>query len=67
VVVKQYAGKRVVSVETRVAHGSRKTVSKGLRRLGHTQINTSAVERSNLTARSMNADQVRRRGKGGEG
>jgi IS1 family transposase len=59
-VVKRYSGKRVVGVETRVAHGTRKCVLKGLRRLGHETLNTSAVERSNLTARSMNAYQVRK-------
>jgi hypothetical protein len=40
---------------------SKKTASRGLHRLGHEVINTSAVERSNLTARSMNAYQMRKR------
>lgn len=43
-----------------MAHGTKKCVLKGLRRLGHEMVNTSAVERSNLTARSMNAYQVRK-------
>jgi IS1 family transposase len=59
-VVKQYSGTRVISVETRVAHGTKKCVLKGLRRLGHETVNTSAIERSNLTVRSMSAYQVRR-------
>jgi hypothetical protein len=43
-----------------VAHGTKKCVLKGLQRLSHETVNTSAVERSNLTARSMNAYQVRK-------
>jgi IS1 family transposase len=59
-VVKRYSGRRVTNVETRVAHGTKKCVLKGLRRLGRGTVNTSAIERSNLTVRSMSAYQVRR-------
>lgn len=59
-VIKRYSGRRVTSVEARIAHGTKKCVFKGLRRLGHETINTSGIERSNLTVRSMNAYQVRR-------
>jgi IS1 family transposase/ribosomal protein L37AE/L43A len=59
-VVKTRQGKRIVQVETRLAHGSKKTFKQGLERLGYKQGNTSAIERFNATARGMNAFQVRR-------
>ena len=60
VVKKEYKGKRLVGVNTLIAHGTKKRVLKGLKRMGDFKINTSAVERSNLTNRSMNAYQVRK-------
>jgi IS1 family transposase/transposase-like protein len=60
VLVKQHSGSRLVSLDVRVAHGTKKRVREGLESLGYTVVNTSGVERSNLTARSMNAYQVRR-------
>jgi IS1 family transposase len=60
VVNKIYKGKRLVSVEHFIAHGTKKRVEKGLKHMGDVKINTSAIERSNLTNRSMNAYQVRR-------
>jgi IS1 family transposase/transposase-like protein len=59
-VVKQRRGKRVVKVEIRYAHGSRKRVEQELARLGYTTPNTSAVERRNGTARTMDACSVRK-------
>lgn len=60
VVNKVYKGKRLVSVDSYIAHGTKKCVERGLKRMGDFKINTSAIERSNLTNRSMNAYQVRR-------
>jgi hypothetical protein len=60
VVKKEYKAKRLVAVNTLIAHGTKKCVLKGLKRMGDFKINTSAVERSNLTNRSMNAYQVRK-------
>ena len=60
VVKKEYKGKRLVGVTTMIAHGTKKCVTKGLKRMGDEKINTSTIERSNLTNRSMNAYQVRR-------
>lgn len=59
-VVKHRQGKRVVKVEVRYAHGSRKRVQRELNRLGYSIPNTSAIERRNGTARSMNACMVRK-------
>lgn len=59
-IVKHREGARVVKVEVRFAHGSRKCARLGLQRLGYTQFNTSAIERRNATARRMVAYQVRR-------
>jgi hypothetical protein len=49
-----------VAVEHYIAHGTKKCVKKGLKQMGDFKINTSAIERSNLTARGMNANQVRK-------
>lgn len=59
-VVKRHRGSRLVSVEARVAHGTKKRVREGLDHLGYGVVNLSGIERSNLTARGMNAYQVRR-------
>jgi IS1 family transposase len=59
-VMKKRVGHRVVGVETRLVHGTKKALREALVRLGYTTVNTSAVERFNGTARSMNATQVRR-------
>ncbi len=58
-IVKQREGQRVVAVEIRYAHGSRRCVQRILKQLGYTTPNTSAIERRNGTARRMNAHQVR--------
>jgi hypothetical protein len=58
--VKQYKGNRVVSVDQRLTFGSKKTLNKGLKRLGNTTGNTRAIERFNGTNRGMNAFQVRK-------
>jgi IS1 family transposase len=60
VVRKVYQGKRLVEVQSEIAHGTKKCVERGLKRMGDVKINTSAIERSNLTNRSMNAYQVRK-------
>ena len=60
VVKKEYNGKRLIGVKTMIAYGTKKCVAKGLKRMGDEKINTSTIERSNLTNRSMNAYQVRR-------
>jgi IS1 family transposase/transposase-like protein len=59
-VVKQRQEKRVVNVEVRYAHGSKVRVHRELQRLGYTKPNTSAVERRNGTARTMDACSVRK-------
>lgn len=59
-VVKQRRGRRMVKVELRYAHGSRKRVQRELTRLGYHTPNTSAVERRNATARRMDACSVRK-------
>jgi IS1 family transposase/transposase-like protein len=59
-VVKQRRGKRVIKVEPRYAHGSRRRVQRELTRLGHQMPNTSAIERRNATARRMDACSVRK-------
>jgi IS1 family transposase len=58
--VKQYKGNRVLSVDERLTFGSKKTLNKGLKRLGYRTGNTSAIERFNGTNRGMNAFQVRK-------
>lgn len=59
-IVKHREGQRVVKVDIRYVHGSKRTVSQALERLGYTKPNTSAIERRNGTARRMSAHQVRR-------
>jgi IS1 family transposase/transposase-like protein len=59
-VVKERQGSRVISVETRLAHGSWKRVQQELDQLGYTTPNLSAVERQNGTSRRMNAYLVRK-------
>lgn len=59
-IVKQRIGNRVVAVDIRYPHGSRRVVQRVLDYLGYSVPNTSAVERRNGTARRMAAHQVRR-------
>jgi IS1 family transposase len=59
-VVKRRLGKRLLSVDIRLAHGSWKRVERELRRLGYQQPNTSAIERRNATARRMDSCSVRK-------
>lgn len=59
-IVKHRVGRRVVKVDIRQAHGSRKFAAQMLRQLGYTSFNTSAIERYNGTARRMSAYQVRK-------
>ena len=59
-IVKHRQGQRVVQVEIRYAHGSKRCVQRVLEQLGYTTPNTSAIERRNGTARRMNAHQIRR-------
>lgn len=59
-IVKHREGQRVLAVDIRYVHGSRRCVQQVLDDLGYTTPNTSAIERRNGTARRMNAHQVRR-------
>jgi IS1 family transposase len=59
-IVKHRQGQRVVAVDIRYAHGSRRCVQQALDQLGYTTPNTSAIERRNGTARRMSAHQVRK-------
>lgn len=59
-IVKRRAGGRVVQVDIRYTHGSRKRVHQALEYLGYHTPNTSAIERRNGTARRMSAHQVRK-------
>jgi IS1 family transposase/transposase-like protein len=59
-VIKQRRGRRMVKVELRHAHGSRKRVHRELTRLGYQTPNVSAIERRNATARRMDACSVRK-------
>jgi IS1 family transposase len=59
-IVKQREGQRVVEVDIRYVHGSKRCSHRVLEQLGYTTPNTSAIERRNGTARRMNAQQVRR-------
>lgn len=59
-IVKHREGQRVVEVDIRYAHGSKRCVQRVLAQLDYTTPNTSAIERRNGTARRMNAHQVRR-------
>src|SRR5258706_10023885 len=59
-IVKHRQGQRLVKVDIRYVHGSKRCVHRVLEQLGYTTPNTSAIERRNGTARRMNAHQVRR-------
>ena len=59
-IVKHREGQRVVKVDIRYAHGTKRTVAQALEYLGYSKPNTSAIERRNGTARRMSAHQVRR-------
>ena len=59
-IIKRREGTRVVEVDVRHTHGSRKRAAQALDALGYTQPNTSAIERRNGTARRMNVYQVRK-------
>ena len=58
--LKKREGGRVVRVEVVYTHGTRKRVEQGLAALGYQQINTSAIERRNGSARRMSSFQIRR-------
>ena len=59
-------GRRLVRIETQIAHGSSKRVARELARLGFEKANTSTIERRNGTARTrrvrpwMDATSVRK-------
>ena len=59
-IIKRREGRRVVQVDIRSTHGSRKRGQQALEYLGYSTPNTSAIERRNGTARRMSAHQVRR-------
>jgi IS1 family transposase/transposase-like protein len=59
-IVKQRIAHRVVRVDIRYTHGSRKRAHQALEALGYQQANTSAIERRNATARRMAVYQVRK-------
>jgi IS1 family transposase/transposase-like protein len=59
-IVKRREGARVVEVDVRYTHGSRKRAWQALDALGYTHPNTSAIERRNGTARAMSIYQVRK-------
>jgi len=59
-IIKRREGYRVVQVEIRYSHGSRKRAQQALDRLGYQQPNTSAIERRNATARRMAVYQIRK-------
>jgi len=59
-IIKRREGARVVEVDVRYTHGSRRRVGQALDALGYTQPNTSAIERRNGTARRMSIYQVRK-------
>lgn len=59
-VVKHRQGNRVVGVDIHYTHGSKKRVLQELQKLGYTTPNTSAIERRNATARSMDSCAVRK-------
>ena len=50
-VMKHRKGRKLVTVEVRVAHGSQKRINLELKRLEYNIANTSAIERQNGTAR----------------
>jgi len=51
-------GRRLVRVETKIAHGSSKRVARELSRLGFSQANISAIERRNDTARTRSSNEA---------
>ncbi|MDE0099906.1 MAG: hypothetical protein OXM87_09920, partial [Truepera sp.] len=57
-VCKTRQGRRLVRVETRIAHGSSKRVARELSRLGFSQANTSTIERRNGTARTRSSNEA---------
>jgi IS1 family transposase len=59
-IVKRRLGKRLLSVDIHLAHGSHKRLARELRRLSYNKPNTSAIERRNATARRMDACSVRK-------
>ncbi len=59
-IIKHRQGRRVVDIEIRFTHGSRKRVQQAFNHLGYTTPNTSCIERRNGTARRMSAYQTRR-------
>ena len=59
-IIKHRRGRRLVDVEIRYIHGSRKRIDQALQALGHSTPNTSIIERRNGTARLMNISQVRK-------
>lgn len=59
-VVKQHRGRRLVGIELRFSHGSRRRIAQALQKLAHKLPNTSAIERRNGTARLMASSQARR-------
>lgn len=59
-VIKHRQGKRVIEMDIHYTHGSKKRVHQELERLGYTTPNTSAIERRNATARSMDSCAVRK-------
>lgn len=59
-VLKQQQGGRLIGIEIRFAHGSRRRVAQALEKLGYQVPNTSAIERRNGTARLMSSSQVRK-------
>ena len=50
-VIKHREGRKLKTVEVRVAHGSQKRINLELEQLGYNIANTSAIERQNGTAR----------------
>lgn len=59
-VIKRRVKRRLVQIEVRYTHGSKKRVDQALNRLGYSVPNTSAIERYNATARRMGIFQIRK-------
>ena len=59
-IVKHHQGRRLVSVDIRYTHGSRKRIDSALQEAGFEVPNTAIIERRNGTARLMNATQARK-------
>lgn len=59
-VIKRREKRRLVQIEVRYTHGSKKRVDQALERLGYSLPNTSAIERYNGTARRMGIFQIRK-------